>query len=159
MARAWEEEEVSGGRVYKLFGHFPFILPYLNNPNILGSHNQNPKTSKVNVPELKEFTGTDKESYGWIEETLNTMGRVGLSMFLTSKAKCEAKPELAERIFHALCKATLNGLARHVSQNMLNMNNHCPYELWKGLQNYYKTYIHKANVIFCSILKSFLLLS
>ena len=71
------------------------------------------------------------------------MGRAGLSLFLTDPLTCKAKPELAERVFYALRSATMNGLARHVSQDLMNKKKHCPHELLSGLDNYYKTHLRR----------------
>ena len=56
-------------------------------------------TAKIDVPALKEFKGTDEDAYGWIQDTSNTMGRAGLSLYLTEKSVCQKRPEMQREFF------------------------------------------------------------
>ena len=110
-------------------------------------------SQKIDVPAPKQFRGTDEDAYGWIEDTLNTMGQAGLSAYLTDKTICQHQPEIATRVFYSLREATMNGIAKHVSQNLVDTKSFCPYTLWQELTKFYDTHVNKANIILHEVKK------
>ena len=118
-------------------------------PNTITVPSQQP--ARKNVPELDTFKGTDEDSFGWMEDTLTKLGTAGLARYLTDSAVVAKNPDLAESVFYALRRATMNGLAKHVSEDLINLQIFNPIDLWSNIEKYYDVNVNKANVILYEI--------
>ena len=118
-------------------------------PNTITVPNHQP-VRKI-VPELDTFKGTDEDSFGWMEDTLTKLGTAGLARYLTDPALAVKNPDLAESVFYALRRATMNGLAKHVSEDLINQKIYNPTNLWSNIEKYYDVNVNKANVILYEI--------
>ena len=118
-------------------------------PNTITVPSQQP--ARKTVPELDTFKGTDEDSFGWMEDTLTKLGTAGLARYLTDSALVAKNPDLAESVFYALRRATMNGLAKHVSEDLMNLKIYNPIDLWSNIEKYYDVNVNKANVILYEI--------
>ena len=106
---------------------------------------------KKTVPTLKVFLGMDEDSFGWMEDTQNKLGSAGLARYLTDPTLVKSHPDVAESVFYALRQATHDGLAKSLSQSLMNRGLHDPTMLWSDLKGYYDTHVNKANVVLYEI--------
>ena len=101
------------------------------------SASSNQDRLRKTVPELETFKGTDEDSFGWMEDTLTKLGTAGLARYLTEPTLVASNPEVAESVFYALRRATMSGLAKHVSEDLMGKKNYSPIDLWKNIEQYY----------------------
>ena len=114
------------------------------------THTSHPYTKKT-VPDLDEFKGTDEDSFGWLEDTLTKLGTAGLARYLSDTRLVTQNPDLMESVFYALRRATMNGLTKHVSEDLITKKVYDPVQLWSNIKNYYDVNVNKANVILYEI--------
>lgn len=110
-----------------------------------------PEQIQKTVPELDTFKGTDEDSFGWMEDTLTKLGTVGLARYLSNRTTVLSNLKIAESVFYALRQATMAGVAKHVSEDLIQKGNCNPVDLWNDIERYYDCNVNKANVILFEI--------
>lgn len=118
-------------------------------PSMITVPSQQP--SRKTVPELESLKGTDEDSFRWMKDTLTKLGTAGLARYLIDSALVVNNPDLAESFFYAPMIATMAGLAKHVSKDLMNQKIYDPVYLWANTENYYDVNVNKANVILYEI--------
>ena len=118
-------------------------------PNTITVPSQQP--ARKTVPELDTFKGTDEDSFGWMEDTLTKLGTAGLARYLTDAGIVAKNSDLGESVFYPLRRATMNGLAKHVSEDLMHQKIYNPTNLWSNIEKYYDVNVNKANVILYEI--------
>mgnify|MGYP003321225643 FL=1 len=78
---------------------------------------------------------------------MTKLGTAGLARYLSDTTLVTQNPDLAESVFYALRRATMNGLAKHVSEDLITKKVYDPVQLWPNIKNYYDVNVNKANVI------------
>ena len=108
---------------------------------------------KKTVPDLKEFTGKDKDYFSWQDSAVNDLGNVGLIHFTTDPPMITKQPELAISVFYALQATLQNGTASNFATALYYDNKCNPLELWQNIEQWYDTLVNCANVVLFEVKK------
>ena len=108
---------------------------------------------KKTIPDLKEFTGKDKDYFSWQDSTVNDLGKAGLIHFTNDPPMVTKHPELATSVFYALWAALQNGTASNFATALYNDNKCNPLKLWKNIKPWYETSVNRANVVLFEVKK------
>ena len=61
-----------------------------------------------------------------MEDTLTKLGTAGLARYLTEPSIVASNPKVAESVFYVLWNATMSGLAKHVSEDLISKKIYSP---------------------------------
>ena len=113
---------------------------------------------KKTVPTIDTFSGLDEDFFAWKDKSVNTLGRSGLTNYLSDATLYVKNKELAESVFYTIREALTGGVASSHAETLVDRDTLNPTILWSNLLKYYDTDLNRANVVLFEI-KRLLVLS
>ena len=122
--------------------------PHQSDPRPLASPSRaSLHQDKKTIPDLKEFTGKDKEYFSWWHSTVNDLGKGGFIHFTNDPSTITKYPEIPTSVFYALQAALQNGMASNFAATLYDNNKCNPLKLWKNIEQWYDTLVNHANIM------------
>jgi len=90
--------------------------------------------AKLPVQEINEFDGSLKHWVEWKQDTVTTLGAIGIAEILNNKTVAQANPAKDQDLYYVLLKATQKGTAGHVVKRTSVKSGH---EAWQNLTDWF----------------------
>ena len=107
--------------------------------------------NKKTVPTIDTFSGLDEDFFAWKDKSVNTLGRSGLTSYLSDATLYATNKELAESVFYTIREALTGGVASSHAETLVDRDTLNPTILWSNLLQYYDTDLNRANVVLFEI--------
>ena len=108
-------------------------------------------SKKTTVPTIDTFSGLDEDFFAWKDKSINTLGRSGLTSYLSDAALYIKHKELVESVFYTIREALTGGVASSHAETLVDRDTLNPSILWSNLLQYYDTDLNRANVVLFEI--------